>query len=289
MKSLRLFFPLLLLLSMLSPTALAQRTFRKPLKELNTYENRYSNYHVGLKIGCPWSLLTKSDITPQYLGRFGGELGITAERSFQSLAVGVEVLWAQRGTRMFGQSTYQSSLHELDTMRFETAIAYDVLTARVPITWYLLPPAKNKVVPFLFVAPGIEHAPKDYRLNLPVDSLAAFLDKPITTPTITYTEIIGDEPPSSIEKSWTPPFLNVYVVAGTGVMVSIPSKTVSLHLKFDLGVNVGLLNLATKALQEQNVSIRSHGAETSLTLLFDINPPLRDACYYFQRKPLFSK
>lgn len=288
MRSLRLIVSLLWFLSMLASTAEAQSTFRKPLKETDTYARRYSDYHVGLKIGCPWSLLTKSDIAPRYAGRFGGELGITAERSFQSLAVGLEFLWAQRGSRMIGQSTYQLSLYDTDTMRFETAIAYDVISIRIPITWYMTPPASNIVTPYLFVAPGIEHA-LTYRLNLPADSLKAFLNEPLTTPSITYTESVGDQAPVSQDEPWTPPYLNVNLVAGTGVMVTIPSKTISLHLKCDLGVNVGLLNLATKALKEQGVSIRSYGVEAGLTLVFDIHPPLRDACYNFQRKPLFSK
>lgn len=288
MRSLRPILPLLLFLTMLASTAKAQSRFRKPLKEPGIHATRYRDYHVGLKIGCPWSLLTKSDIEPRYLGRFGGELGVTAERSFQSLAVGLELLWAQRGTRMQGQSTYQQNLHDLDTLVFETAIAYDVVSLRTPITWYLMPPASNVVTPYLFVAPGIEHG-LNKRLNLPADSLMAFIQKPFTTPTATYIDRVGEETHISQDTTWIPPYLNANIVAGMGVMVTIPSKTVSLHLKCDLGVNVGLLNLATKALQQQGVAIRSYGVEAGLTLVFDIQPPLRDACYTFQRKSLFSK
>lgn len=288
MKSLRLCFPLLLLLSMLALTGKAQPAFRKPLKDSPVYGNHYSDYHVGLKIGCPWNILTKSDIDPIYLGHFGGELGITAERSFQSFAVGLEFLWAQRGTKMLGQGTYQSSLHDFDTMRFETAIAYDVITLRVPLTWYMTPPASKTVTPYLFVAPGVEHSLKK-RLNFPAESFKAFLKEPFTDPSITYTESIGDQTQTSPDEPWTPPFLNAYLLAGTGVMITIPSKVVSFHLKCDVGVNLGLLNLASNALKEQGVSIRSHGLEAGLTLMFDIHPPLRDACYYFGKKPLFSK
>ena len=51
----------------------------------------------------------------------------------------------------------------------------------------------------------------------------------------------------------------------------------------DVGINLGVLNLANKELKEQGVSIHSGGLEAGLTLLFDINPPLRDACYYFNK------
>ena len=280
MRSLRLILPLLLFLTMIASTGKAQPAFRKPLKESSVYGNRYSDYHIGLKIGCPWSVLTRSDIDPIYLGHFGGELGITAERSFKSLAVGLEFLWAQRGTRMFGKSTYQSSLHDLNTLRFETAIAYDVITLRSPITWYLMPPAYNMVTPYLFVAPGVEHSLMK-RLNFPADSFKAFLESPLTDPSITYTEYVGDQTHPSSPEPWTPPFLNAYLLAGTGVMISIPSKTIPLRIKCDVGVNIGMMNLASKALKKQNVSIRSHGLEAGLTLMFDIHPPLRDACYYF--------
>lgn len=280
MRRTRQLLPLLLCLSMLASTGMAQRSFRKPLKETD-YRSKFSNYHVELRLGCPWSLLTKSDIDPNYLGHFGGQLGITAERSFQSFSVGLEFLWAQRGTRMYGETTFQSSLHETEMMRYETAIAYDVIALRAPLTWYLLPPASTKVTPYVFVAPAIEHA-LNKRLNLPANSLQAFLQEPLTVPTITRIENIGGQE-SSETNAWNPPFLNAIVLAGTGAMVNFPAKTVSFHLKFDVGVNVGVLNLASKALKEQGVSIRSYGLEAGLTLLFDINPPLRDACYYFQK------
>ncbi len=278
MRHLLKILSLLLFVTMLATSAKAQPAFRKPVKEAE-YRSSYSNYHLGLKLGCPWSHLMKSDITPHYLGHFGGQLGITAERNFRSLSVGVEVLWAQRGTKMYGQSTFQSSLHDIDTMRYELAIAYDVVTLRVPLTWYLLPPASTKVTPYLFVAPAFEHGLKK-TLNRQLDSL---FTQPFTDPSITHTEIVSGRDPVETTNSWEPPLYDVTVVAGTGVMVNLPVKSVALHLKMDVGINLGVLNLANKELKEQGVSIHSGGLEAGLTLLFDINPPLRDACYYFNK------
>ena len=194
MKNLRKPLLLLLLLSTLVSTGMAQPRFRKPLKDYQTKNTRFGDWHVGMKIGCPWNLLTKSDINPVYLGHFGYEFGLSAERHFKSLSVGLDVLWASRGTRMMGLSTYQSSLHSFETMSYETAIAYDVLTARTPLTWYLMPPNTRKVTPYLFVAPGIEWSIDfggNNRLNLEADSLAAFLEAPLVPASVTYTEIVG--------------------------------------------------------------------------------------------------
>lgn len=291
MKNLRKPLLLLLLLSTLVSTGMAQPRFRKPLKDYQTKNTRFGDWHVGMKIGCPWNLLTKSDINPVYLGHFGYEFGLSAERNFKSLSVGAEVLWARRGTRMMGQSTYQSSMHTFETMRYETAIAYDVLTARTPLTWYLMPPNRRKVTPYLFVAPGIEWSIDfggNNRLNLEADSLAAFLEAPLVPASVTYTEIVGTDTLAS-PTPWTPPFLDLTVTAGTGVLVTLPTSPLPMALKFDVGARVGLLNLASEALKKQGVRIHNVGLEAGLTLFIGIDPPPQDASRSFQKRTLSIK
>ena len=200
---------ILLLLFFLAAVSsgMAQPRFRKPLKEQTPATFRFGNYHLGLKAGCPWNLLTKSDLAPIYLGHFGYEFGLSAERNFKRLSVGMEVLWASRGTRMMGQSTYQPSLHTIDVMRYETAIAYEVLTARTPITWYLMSPTAQRATPYLFVAPGVEYALNiegNNRLNFKADSLMAFLESPLIPASATYTQYIGPDTTIRTEP-WSPP------------------------------------------------------------------------------------
>ena len=283
MKSQRPFLLLLLLLSMLVSTGIAQPRFRKPLKEPKAPSTKFGKYHLGVKLGCPWNVLTKSDITPVYLGHFGYAFGLSAERHFNSLSVGLEVQWARRGTRLMGQTLFQTSLDSLDTFRFETRIKYDVITLRIPLTWYIMPPASHIATPYVFMAPGIERS-LPIRLNLPADSLKAFLEMPFTSPSVQYTTSMETE---ANETPWNPPFLDLTLTAGTGVLIALPSKPLPLAIKFDVGVRFGLLNLASDALKKDGVAIRNCGIEAGLTLFFGIDPPLRDACYYFQKKTVF--
>lgn len=287
MKNLRKPLLLLLLLSAFVSTGMAQPRFRKPLKDYQAKNTRFGDWHVGLKVGCPWNLLTKSDIDPTYLGHFGYGFGLSAERNFKSLSVGAEVLWERRGTRMMGQSTYQSSLHDHDTMRFETAIKYDVLTARIPITWYPLPPNKRKVSPYLFVAPGIESSPfaNPKRLNLEAASLKAFFEQPFTPASVTYTETVGSQT-TDTTMAWNPPFLDVTLSAGAGVLFTIPAQLLPMAVKFDIGARMGLLNLASQKLKEQGVVIRNWGIEAGLTFYLGIDPPPQDASRSFLKRTL---
>ena len=281
--------PLLLLLAVVS-TGTAQSRFRKPLKEASHIPIRFADYHLGLKVGCPWNLLTKSDLAPVYLGHFGYEFGLSAERHFKQLSVGMEVLWASRGTRMMGQSTYQPSLHTIDVMRYETDIAYEVLTARTPLTWYVMSPFTQRITPYLFVAPGIEYAfdlDGNNRLNFQADSLQEFLENPLVPATATYTQYIGPDTTIRTEP-WAPPGLDLTVTAGTGVMATLPTR-LQMAVKFDVGVRLGLRNLASEALKNQSVRIRNCGVEASLTFFFGIQPPLHDACHYFQKRSRSNK
>ena len=60
----------------------AQRQFRKPLKSTNQSMLGFSNYNVGLKVGCPWSYMTKTDLKETaYDGHFGYLIGIVGERN----------------------------------------------------------------------------------------------------------------------------------------------------------------------------------------------------------------
>ncbi|MBO4327850.1 MAG: hypothetical protein J5831_00395 [Bacteroidales bacterium] len=281
MKNLRKPFLLLLFLSTLVSMGMAQSRFKKPLRDQTNVPTRFGDYHLGLKVGCPWNHLVKSDIRPIYLGRFGYEFGLSAERHFKSLSVGLDLLWASRGTWIMGQTTYQSSLHTFETIRYETAIAYDVFTLRAPLTWYLMPPNTQKVTPYVFVAPGLETSPG--LLNLKAESLEAFFDTLIIPASVTYTEIHGADT-NARSDNWAPPFLDLTVTAGTGVLVTLPTKAVPLSIKFDVGARVGLLNLASEALKKQGVRIHNVGLEAGLTLFIGIDPPLHDACYTFQRK-----
>ena len=71
--------------------AQAQGQYRKPLKSSNQSILGFSNYNIGLKIGCPWSVMLKSDLNnTAYDGHVGYLIGILGERNFGRWSVGLE-------------------------------------------------------------------------------------------------------------------------------------------------------------------------------------------------------
>lgn len=274
----------------LSVTMSAQRQFRKPLKSQKQGTNlAFSDYTIGVKLGCPWSLMMDSDLKKvTYSGNFGYSLGLVAERYFQRLSVGVEGLFSQKGTKMYYDMPYQVSLTEEGKFHREYFMGYNVVSVRVPITYYFKGAVKDdKVVPYLFVAPQVD-IPLKFNATLR-DSKFLYENPPSQTTITTYGDY-GDTIRRAVNvKS----LLNVSALAGVGLMARIPTESSAIIIKFDLAANFGLRNLAEEGFiwkkdssgklvrKENSRIIRSHDAEANLTIIFPIKRRLRDACYYF--------
>lgn len=262
----------------------AQGQFRKPLKSTSYSQLGVSNYNVGLKLGCPWSYLDKSDLSETTIqGNFGYLVGLFGERNIGKWSVGLEACFAQRGTNMFNETEYQISLNEDGMVRTTYTLAYNVVTVRVPVTYYFKGLIKDdKVIPYLFVGPEVD-IPLPFNFDLmgfSLDTVAAVTQK--------YDGPTGEhfyyEQRDSFE-----PGLNVSIVGGLGLMSKIRTENSAFYLKFDVAYNRGLFNMAVPTseawkwlFEDQGTTLFMHDVEASLSIVIPIKKILHDACHNIQ-------
>lgn len=269
----------------------AQGQFRKPLKTQKQGANlAFSNYTIGLKLGCPWSLLMDSELSKvTYSGNFGYNIGIVAERYFPRISVGIEGLFSQKGTKMYYDLPYQVSLTGNGIFHREFFMGYNVVTVRTPLTYYFKGTVKDdKVVPYVFVAPQVDIP---LGMNATLRQGAFLYENPPTQTTITTYGDVRDVVTANVD---TKALLSVNALAGIGLMARIPTESSAIIIKFDIAANYGLRNLAEEGfiwkqdqegklvLKENTRTIRSHNLEANFTLIFPIKKRLHDACYLFK-------
>ena len=238
----------------------AQGQFRKPLKSQKQGANlAFSNYTIGLKLGCPWSVLADSELTEvAYSGNIGYNIGIVAERYFPRLSIGIEGIFSQKGTKMYYDLPYQVSFTENGIYHKEYFFGYNLVSVRTPTL---------RDGGFLFENP----------------------------PTQTTITTYGDVKETIATNLDTSPLLSVNALAGVGLMARIPTETSAIIIKFDIAANYGLRNLAEEGfiwkqdptsgelvLKENTHTIRSHDVEANLTIIFPIKKRLHDACYIYK-------
>lgn len=278
---------LLLVMSLCIP---AQGQFNKPLKSQKQNANlAVSDYTIGFTVGCPWSVMTKSDLSNvKYSGNIGYSAGLLVERYFSRFSLGLEGLFSQKGTRVSYEMPYQISLNDDGVFARESYLGYNLISVRLPVSYYLKGTFKDdKVIPYFFIAPQID---------LPLPFNAAFRDGkfsygPVVTTTITNYGSFHDEVnhPATMDwkKSW-----NTGILAGVGLMARIPTEISAIIIKFNVALNYGLLNLAWEKIDggsplgiflPGDLCIRSHDVEANLSVVFPIKRQLKDACYYLQR------
>lgn len=265
------------LLALLCCSAYAQRQFRKPLKSTNQSMHGFSNYNIGLKIGCPWSYMTKSDLSKTiHDGHFGYLGGITAERNLGKWSIGLEGTYAQKGTKMHNEQAYQISISppQQGILRTQYEVVYNVVTVRVPFTYYFKGMIGNDLfVPYLFAGPEVD---------IPLGPSEAYLTQ--------FDGPTGDNPLPGRIDPFTP-CLNVSAVAGMGMMTRIRFENTAIILKFDAAYNRGLLNMAVPTkeawkwpFEHQDKRIFAHDVEVNLSIVYPIKKILHDACYNFRSR-----
>lgn len=268
--------------------AYAQRQFRKPLKSSNQSMLGFSNYNIGLKLGCPWSYMTKSDLRETtHDGHFGYLAGITAERNLGKWSIGLEGAFAQKGTKMHNEKPYQISVFPMQQgiLKTQYEVVYNVVTVRVPFTYYFKGMIGNDaIVPYLFAGPEAD-IPLGLNFNL-----RNFKKSEVEAVTQQFDGPNGDHPLTPIKKTFEPG-LNVSMVAGLGVMTRVRFENSAIILKFDAAYNRGLMNLAmpTKEawkwpFEHQEKRIFAHDVEVNLSIVYPIKRILHDACYNFRTK-----
>lgn len=251
----------------------AQRQFRKPLKS-NNYQSilGFSNYNIGLKIGCPWNYLTKSDLNATVNeGHFGYLVGFIGERNLGKWSVAIESTFAQRGTKMYNERRYQISFTQFGTLRTEYEVAYNVVTARIPITYYFKGVIKeDHVVPYVFAGPEID---------IPLRKVLAVTRR--------YEGPNGDIPLPENPHEFQPG-INVSMAAGVGLMSKIRFENSAIIFKIDAAYNRGLMNLGVPTkealnwlFKEQDRQIFAHNLEVNFSIVYPIKKILHDACYNF--------
>ena len=253
----------------------AQRKFRKPLKSTNNQAILgFSNYNVGMKVGCPWSVMIDSDLQETtYEGHFGYLAGFFVERSINRWSIAAEVDFAQKGTKMHNEREYQISLGQIGKLKTIYSVAYNVISLRFPVTYYFKGIMDGKVVPYVFAGPQVD-LPMKFNLNLndfSIDSIVmAHLEK--------FDGPKGEDPYSNDPINFNP-VLNVSAFAGLGLMSKIRFANSAIIFKLDAGVNYGILNLAKPEAKKRGGSIHAHDLEVNFSVVYPIKKILHDACY----------
>lgn len=275
-----------LLLTLLCSGAYAQRQFRKPLKSTSQSMLGFSNYNIGLKVGCPWSFMTKSDLHETvYDGNFGYLIGITGERNLGKLSIGLESTLAQKGTKMHNQHQYQISLSQLGLLKTRYEVAYNVLTVRIPVTYYFKGMFRDdKIVPYVFAGPeadiplGFNFDLFNFKFNNKVEAVTQQFDGPT------------GEDPLPLKKETFQPGINVGIAAGLGFMTRVRFENSAIIFKLDAAYNQGLMNLAVPTEEAfnwpfitQEERIFANDVEINLSIVFPIRKILHDACYNFRK------
>lgn len=255
----------------------AQGQYRKPLKSSSHSKLGVSNYNIGLKFGCPWSYIDKSDLQETSIdGNYGYLIGLIGERNLGKWSIALEGTLAQRGTKMHNEKGYQISMTENGILRTEYELAYNVVAVRLPITYYFKGMIKDdKVIPYLFAGPEID-IPLPFNFDLAsmhADSILAI-----------KTRYDGPEGKDFLDETRTSitPMLNVSIAAGIGLMSKIRIENNALYFKFDAGFNYGLLNLADESFKSQDGSIHAHNLELNFSIIYPIKKILYDACHNLQ-------
>lgn len=286
----------ILLVALIGLEGHAQRLYRKPLKSTRQAMLGFSDYNVGVKIGCPWSVMIDSELQEStYDGHFGYSAGVFVERSFGRWSVALESDFAQKGTKMHNERPYQISLDTLGIVRTVYSVAHNVVSLRIPVTYYFKGMVKNDViVPYVFAGPQVD-LPLKFNLKLSdftVDTIANAIITKFDGPK-------GNKPFSEVKNRFNP-VLNVSAFAGLGIMGRIPTDGSAIIIKFDIAANYGIRNLDEEGfiwkqvtddkgkkkivLKENSHIIRAHDIEANLTVVFPIKKRLHDACYNFRRK-----
>ena len=227
-----------------------------------------------------------------YSGNIGYNIGIVVERYFPRMSVGIEGLFSQKGTKMFYNMPYQVSLSENGIFHREFFMGYNVVSVRVPLTYYFKGTVKDdKVVPYVFAGPQVD---VPLQMNATFRQGEFLFENPPTQTTITTYGDVVDKTTTSVD---TKALLSTSALVGAGIMARIPTESSAIIIKFDIAANLGLRNMAEEGfiwkkdqntgalvLKENIRTIRSHDVEANLTVIIPIKKKLRDACYNFRSK-----
>lgn len=264
-----------LLIACCCAEGVAQEFFKKPLKASKHAQSGLSPYNIGVKFSCPWNTMAISYLNDtRHLGLFGYAIGITGERNFNKISIGLESTFAQKGTRMENTKLFQTSLDDdppTGTLVSRYYLAYNVITIRIPITWYLQGILSNdNFIPYLYAGPEID-IPSPFNI-LFVDGGFKIGDP--------YNIIRRRENngPAVTTLGNTTPVFNTSAVLGLGIMLKLPTESSTLFFKFDAAFNYGIRNLSATV----DEKIHAHDLEVNATILFPIKKRLHDACYSFR-------
>lgn len=275
-----------LFLTMLCCLGAHAQQYRKPLKSTNQSILGLSNYNVGLKLGCPWSYMEKSDLKETTSdGLFGYQIGIIAERNLGRFSIALEGTFAQKGTKMHNEKLYQISLTQNGILKTQYEVAYNVASIRIPVTYYFKGTVKDdKVVPYVFLGPEA-----DIPLGFNFDLFNFKMNNEVTAVTRRFDGPTGNNALPIQEEPFTPG-INISMVAGVGLMTNVRFENSAVILKFDVAYNRGLMNLAVPTqeawkwpFETQDEKIFANDVEANISIVFPIKKILHDACYNFRK------
>jgi hypothetical protein len=275
----------IILIALTGVKGYAQGQFRKPLKSTSHSILGFSNYNVGLKLGCPWSYMKKTELKETSTeGHFGYLAGFFFERNLGHWSVALESTFAQKGAKMHNERPYQIGIGDFGKLKTVYSVAYNVVTVRIPVSYYFKGLIKDDViVPYVFVGPEI-----DLPLGFNLDLWPFKMEKPTESVKQQFDGPNGEEPYSETSKRFNvgP---NVSAAAGIGLMTKVRFENSAILFKLDAAYNRGLFNLAEPTasawkwpFEEQDTHIFAHDVEVCLSIVYPIKKILHDACHNLQ-------
>lgn len=267
---------LIMMMALISLECHAQRQFQRQLKSTSQSIQGFSDYNVGLKIGCPWSYMPKTSLSATtYDGNFGYSVGVLGEWNLRLFSLGLECSFAQKGTSMHNERPYQIGINSYGILKTSYHVDYNAVTVRVPVTYYFKGMIKDDVlVPYVFIGPEFD-ASLPFFFNINTFEIE---DTPMAI-TEKYDGPKGEHL-CSTESTPFNMFYNLSTVAGLGLMGKWRFENSAILFKLDTAFNYGLRNLAPSATKGASNTIHAHDIEVNLSIILPIKKILRDACYY---------
>lgn len=241
----------------------------KPLNSTTSLNSNAGKFNVGVKIGCPWSMMYFSDLRQTlYTGKVGYLGGFVFEyKQSEKFSLGLDATFALKGTNMQYNQDFEIGYSVINTAQTQMELSYSALRLRLPFSFYLNPLAgNNNARPYLFVAPEFEYDLAQY-FDFSGNGTSAFH---YTKTNLTSGTLMNEK--------YTPMsnMMNASIVLGGGIQMKVPTENSFLLLKFDAALFAGLINQATP--QESGRNITCHGAEINATILFPLKKRLQGAC-----------
>lgn len=258
--------------------------WQKPLRSISKPKtSREASFSIAIKGGVAYNYFSYTMLNDiDQMGVIGPLVGISLEKKQSlNLAVGIDILYAQRGTQLSYYKTIPCAIGEYNTFYREYHINYETVELRIPFTYYHILPSKSTLRPYVFIAPcatyvlggGIDYK-KDLVDNDNNEFINNLLDLDIEIGEANITQI------------------QFGMIFGGGIWMRKNTKSSYFIMKLDAAFNLGILDSFTTAEHSGDLEVLGvsnydldrlgkrlyRGAEVTASLMIPIKKRLKGSC-----------